>query len=646
MKWKIYLIIGFVFFIALVAAVYYSNNKSQNENNFVDLINNLNPLKEKGTTVNGTASGSLVIYQNNFSNVNISLAKLTGLGYTAVNINAFIYEVGDIIKFGANDTSPSVQIINTYKYILSSDKNITQYADKIYLIDSDEENLQCHLNPFRKDKCVKPLYDFTDICYINCVFNQINNNTLEVVFQQQNTFASLGYTIIDPTIRFSSRNVIGISGVALKNDTFALAWCDQTSTNRGLLTYLTNGTQVSGTLLVGSLMGGGRCEYDNHPAITALNETTVALAVYNSSNFDLTTAIFYPYSSLITNLSAVSVVDGNAGNSSSIGFAVNTCAFDSDLYLVAWYNNSGMNLKVYNRTTNTTGIIPIASVGSNANSISCSAFNSSSVIVAWKDVINGDMIGKVYNRSGNNLTNFISIDLSNGVNFEVIDVAVLNETAFGVAYTDGFGFGGSPLKYSLWSSNGTQLVSDVTIHTDVLGLGGNKSVSMTRINSTAFGIGFYENVVDGLDADTDNYFSIVSDDGTELTDSFNVNGNVLFSEEIISGQFNPLMEICKDRLIYAYSKSTSNASWSSFYLNGTEWNGICTTCAYTTGNWNIDCVDSCVISSDVDLNGNNISMTGIGTLTINSGIKVSNWTYRYAERQCYYQAFGNGGFYN
>lgn len=70
------------------------------------------------------------------------------------------------------------------------------------------------------------------------------------------------------------------------------------------------------------------------------------------------------------------------------------------------------------------------------------------------------------------------------------------------------------------------------------------------------------------------------------------------------------------------------------------------TCTYTSGNWNIDCSDNCVIDSNVNIDsGSNISMTGSGIFTIQNGIKIKGWTYRYADRTCYVKAFGSGGFF-
>lgn len=68
-------------------------------------------------------------------------------------------------------------------------------------------------------------------------------------------------------------------------------------------------------------------------------------------------------------------------------------------------------------------------------------------------------------------------------------------------------------------------------------------------------------------------------------------------------------------------------------------------CTYSTGDWDINCADSCVITTNVTIDaGNNISMTGAGTFTINDGVVISGHSYRFSEDQCYYQSFGSGGF--
>lgn len=44
------------------------------------------------------------------------------------------------------------------------------------------------------------------------------------------------------------------------------------------------------------------------------------------------------------------------------------------------------------------------------------------------------------------------------------------------------------------------------------------------------------------------------------------------------------------------------------------------TCTYSSGDWNIDCSDNCLITSNVDVGGNDITITGTGTFTTTANI--------------------------
>lgn len=43
------------------------------------------------------------------------------------------------------------------------------------------------------------------------------------------------------------------------------------------------------------------------------------------------------------------------------------------------------------------------------------------------------------------------------------------------------------------------------------------------------------------------------------------------------------------------------------------------TCTYSSGNWIVACSDNCSITSNVALGGNNVSIIGTGTFSINGG---------------------------
>ena len=79
-------------------------------------------------------------------------------------------------------------------------------------------------------------------------------------------------------------------------------------------------------------------------------------------------------------------------------------------------------------------------------------------------------------------------------------------------------------------------------------------------------------------------------------------------------------------LVWAGSNS-SNPFYSPLILGDLNFESFASgaeppedTCTYTSGDWNIDCADNCVISSPVDVGGNDIFITGTGTFVTTANI--------------------------
>ncbi len=68
-------------------------------------------------------------------------------------------------------------------------------------------------------------------------------------------------------------------------------------------------------------------------------------------------------------------------------------------------------------------------------------------------------------------------------------------------------------------------------------------------------------------------------------------------------------------------------------------------CTYTSGDWNIEASDNCVISENIVIDGSNVLCTGTGTFTIQDTFQVSGFGRRQFSKGCYYQSFGSGGFF-
>ena len=82
-----------------------------------------------------------------------------------------------------------------------------------------------------------------------------------------------------------------------------------------------------------------------------------------------------------------------------------------------------------------------------------------------------------------------------------------------------------------------------------------------------------------------------------------------------------------------YNNYSINASLAGFTTDVNVWNFtiqtnkiddfftlLTSTCAYSSGNWNINCSENCSIVTNFDVGGNNISIIGVGTVTVSANI--------------------------
>jgi hypothetical protein len=134
--------------------------------------------------------------------------------------------------------------------------------------------------------------------------------------------------------------------------------------------------------------------------------------------------------------------------------------------------------------------------------------------------------------------------------------------------------------------------------------------STCTINSNTFNIGMYSgggsyNFNGSLDEVMIFNRSLSQSEISALYDSQSNKFNTS-SMNLANGQHN--------YTVYAIDSSGNAASsgWRYFTLGGT--------CIYTSGNWNINCSESCSISTNVNVGGNNISIIGVGTITTSANI--------------------------
>jgi hypothetical protein len=105
----------------------------------------------------------------------------------------------------------------------------------------------------------------------------------------------------------------------------------------------------------------------------------------------------------------------------------------------------------------------------------------------------------------------------------------------------------------------------------------------------------------------------ISSDGDNVWYNWNGSNVTYGGEEYIDFGEGP-------KTLYAWANDSAGNSNSA----NVAFEVILDACDYSgSGNWEINCSENCLISSEIDLLGNNISIIGTGVFT--TTVNISNW---------------------
>ena len=133
---------------------------------------------------------------------------------------------------------------------------------------------------------------------------------------------------------------------------------------------------------------------------------------------------------------------------------------------------------------------------------------------------------------------------------------------------------------------------------------------------------------------TDSSFSPIDSADVNFTDAFNtVTQNTTdangLTDWVLLQSFNETSTLITYFTPYNISawKSGYNLNWTTTNLNESHTvlvmlsSAAVSTCIYgDSGNWEIDCTENCTIENNYDLNGNNITATGLGNITVSANL--------------------------
>ena len=98
---------------------------------------------------------------------------------------------------------------------------------------------------------------------------------------------------------------------------------------------------------------------------------------------------------------------------------------------------------------------------------------------------------------------------------------------------------------------------------------------------------------------------------------------ILITIIVIFGFFSAYTPPNYDNITFQLNESTP-PNFTNINLVFNNFSYTSDSCTYSSGNWNINCSDNCVISSNVNLGNNNMIFSGSGTFTLNSNVNITN----------------------
>ncbi len=434
--------------------------------------------------------------------------------------------------------------------------------------------------------------------------------------------------------------------------------------------YFTNGTNRTGVIKIREDAG-----ISTRVDSVAINTTAYAVALGESSNQNITFAVldidggfFHPLSQapdagfirIGTPTPDICVATGGNNQATEmidylmVGRNIDATGED----LTSWRLNlsnldAGSIDQGFGDSTTTV-------TGNYRNYIDCDIVNSTRSAIFYVDEGSGDVTQIMHDQLGNSLAGG---DADNNAGDSNLGLVGLSDNKEALVWLDTSSSGGdaNTIQLEIRDSEQDRIFGVLTIAEDVVGDGtGTDNDDLPRVTITT--------VTNESDANEEFFVVVWNDRNRSIINASVFNASltrvynyVLATDmnttslliNVDGGKSFTGLRSCTGTYAFAYKNNTSSGIVQQYWVNGTEFSGNCDpvgeppadSCNYTGGNWEIDCSDNCNIEADVIIDGSNITMTGTGTFTVQTGVEISNFTRRFTLSSCYYRALGSGGFF-
>ncbi len=442
--------------------------------------------------------------------------------------------------------------------------------------------------------------------------------------------------IIDPNISFSNEPTVDISVAALDNRTFVLAMAS--ASNITFRVYDTNGTNLTGLIGVPAVATGA----GSRVSVGAINSSTFAVVWFNavSTVQDTTYSVFDRTGTKITGPTDLDATVGTVGDpgrpivmSNSTGSFLQFCysdqaESDADVRIVPI---NGWGAGTESPATGVDGTITQGTVSQNL--IQCTALNSTLFVYAFFDDADNDatFVRASTSGSANTILSTTDIDLDVGETGQVA-VTSINNTYFAFAWYDSLI---NHINMTIRDINNNAIGSTIIVDVNASDGGTNDPrLAMATVREATpsesynwFIIAWNDRNAGNINASVfnasgtlkHNYLLATDENTTSLL--FDIYGRDDFSN----------FGTCDGTFLFAYTNDTGGTLAKTFYINGTEWDGVCGTVAPLDNEYPL-------FSSFTEVPSNNTAYSSGALYRFNATITSTNDTARFEFNSTNYTA--------
>lgn len=397
---------------------------------------------------------------------------------------------------------------------------------------------------------------------------------------------------LDPTVKWNTNTnqISSVTGEPVNNNTFALAFCDDTQDKILLKVWDTNGTNTTPEISVDD--SAGSCSipintgaWSGYSTDICMFNTTTGMVIwydYNGGTGKISAAMF-------NNTGSIIIPQFDLGTGTGASMTVSCRALNSTGWWVGcWMNQTDRDLtcNIYNLNTASGADIDVDTevVGAAATysyAVSVGTFNSTWWVVGYIDRNETDASFNIFNfRTAIGAVNDEDTNIGASTRMKV---SVANSTNWLYGYYDQNDQDATFSSYFLETSIKGPIDIDTAVGTP------NASVSIGSQNSTQFVVLFYDGVSFDLAYGINQTFGTTKVMArTDIEDYASAQNNGPQVQDVFSQAYAVGLGLCNRNFVVAYANSSTQADFRTFWANGQVWN---------SGNCNVTQIPSYSLNS-------------------------------------------------